>query len=814
MTHLRSVLNAAVVTLVLFVTGAVVISPASAANFDTMTLPGNGTLRVSISTRPAGEYDPRWLMFRSGSDDSTMLCDTGYCAARQWTTPYERRGSIFDFTLGENDGSVELSNDNEFSVVFDGSGEWTFTRRLADGVNPSHFDYTVRVTFQEGVPAPDPTPTPTPTTPLTMTVTPTASELGAAFDVAGFTARLTDEAGKPWTGVFVSWRVISGPDIGLKGADVTDGDGVASIAYSRATGSYTAPSSTDELVFWYEQINNGEPDQSEPQAAASWTFEAATPRFSCPDNGHTGPVLLPKVDVEPPALLHAVKPFTIEYGNLPLTFTTGVARSGIYCTTTSNVGHLPVNVVFPVAGVPYHQHVADSVATATLDFLPAATADPPRCDFGVLKRVHNAIQNGIFTPPPGTNDCLLNARSNASSHAVIARWTNPGFAEYVTLGGVDKRVFATRPLTYYVDLETLFGARDMAFDDLVQQVETFYHLTLIASLPIIDTMAVVQDPPARISVTDAAGNTVGRLPDGSLATYDNAGYAEIGDRSIAVISGPAAGGYRVVAAGGAGSTYSVDFVIVNGGASPPTVDSVRGTIGAGGTATSAFHVVDGAVTSSAAAVSGGGQSAAVGRTFAKPLVVKVTDAAGAPMPGRTVTFAVAAGSVSFGGKGSVTAVTNAQGLATSPPVLAGSRVGGGRVSATVGTAGTSFALNVVAAADVSLRFGSVKAVRAGKNLRVTVTVTNSGPSAASAVSTVVTLPKGVALISAGGGRRSGATLRFSTATIRVGGKVTYTFTVRPGRVTPRGAKLTAKVASAVADPRSTNNTARSGAVKR
>ncbi len=536
-TRARRVLTAAVVTVVLLVTGVLVTSPASAANSDTMTFPGNGTLRISITSRMADTYDPRWLLFHSGSDDSTTLCDAGYCAVRQWTTPYERKGSIFDLTLGENDGNVDLSNDNDFSAVFDGSGEWTFTRRLIDDFNPSHFDYTVRLTFQVGVPpTTDPTPTPTtPATPLTMTVTATTSELGAAYDVAGFTARLTDGAGKPWTGVFVSWRVTSGPDIGLRGADVTDGDGIANIAYSRAKDSYTAPSSTDELDFWYEQINNGEPDQTEPQASASWTFAAPAPRFTCPVNGHTGPALLPKVDVDPPALLRAVKPFTIEYGNLPLTFTVGVAGSGNYCTTTSNVGHLPVNVVFPVKGVPYHQHVADSVATATLDFLPAATTDPQRCDFRVLERVNNAIQNGIFTPPPGTNDCLLNARSNNSSHAVIARWTNPGFVEYVTLGGVDKRVFATRPLTYYVDLETLFGDRDMDFDDLVQRVETFYHLTLIKSLPIIDTMAVVQDPPARISVTDAAGNTVGRLPDGSLATYGNAGYAEVDDRSIAVI---------------------------------------------------------------------------------------------------------------------------------------------------------------------------------------------------------------------------------------------------------------------------------------
>src|SRR5262245_61739274 len=84
--------------------------------------------------------------------------------------------------------------------------------------------------------------------------------------------------------------------------------------------------------------------------------------FPCPTAGqHTG-VVLPEIEI--PAA--ANKPFTLEYGELPLTFDRIATAPSALCTVQSGEGVLPVNLI--VLG--FTQHVADSIATATVSFLP------------------------------------------------------------------------------------------------------------------------------------------------------------------------------------------------------------------------------------------------------------------------------------------------------------------------------------------------------------------------------------------------------------------------------------------------------------
>ena len=92
-----------------------------------------------------------------------------------------------------------------------------------------------------------------------------------------------------------------------------------------------------------------------------------------------------------------------------------------------------------------------------------------------------------------------------------------------------------------------------------------------------------------------------------------------------------------------------------------------------------------------AAVSGSGQSATVGATFAQPLTAHVTvpsllSAASDPAAGATVVFAVvpvSGASGAFGGATSVTAATDASGNATSPPITANGVAGAYQVTATL-----------------------------------------------------------------------------------------------------------------------------------
>jgi adhesin/invasin len=83
------------------------------------------------------------------------------------------------------------------------------------------------------------------------------------------------------------------------------------------------------------------------------------------------------------------------------------------------------------------------------------------------------------------------------------------------------------------------------------------------------------------------------------------------------------------------------------------------------------------------------QEAAVNAQYATPLQVRVTDANGTSVQGAAVSFAIVPGATgagaSFLGGGQATAVTNADGIATSPPLLANGNPG--RFAATASTEG-------------------------------------------------------------------------------------------------------------------------------
>jgi protocatechuate 3,4-dioxygenase beta subunit len=85
------------------------------------------------------------------------------------------------------------------------------------------------------------------------------------------------------------------------------------------------------------------------------------------------------------------------------------------------------------------------------------------------------------------------------------------------------------------------------------------------------------------------------------------------------------------------------------------------------------------------------REAAVNAQYTQPLQVRVTDANGTPVQGASVSFAIVPGATgagaSFLGGGQATAVTNADGTATSPPLLANGSPG--KFTATAATDGLS-----------------------------------------------------------------------------------------------------------------------------
>jgi hypothetical protein len=405
---------------------------------------------------------------------------------------------------------------------------------------------------------------------------------------------------------------VSGPGSGLSGFD---GDGICSGDYGIWDGSagcpygptgYEGPGTSFVTI-------SSLPDSAEvdfsgdlaPQATAYFSLEGALTsaqlsaregplvQLGCPSLAATAPVRLKKVDVPATLAGKAIKPFTIEYGNLPLTFTSVSPSPGSLCTVqTVKAGTLPVNLVFDNGLFTYHQHVADSVTTATLDFYPAdsSVTQVPSCDFSLLRAIENVTTAPVLADFADTNNCLLSS-STHSSGSIIARWTSPGFREYVN----GHLIYTTDPLNYFVDLSALPGfsiTTSTPFATMLQALETYIHTTLIANLPMIDRIGIIQDPPAHLTITDPLGRTVGINSDSG--SFPGAGYAEIGGRSIAWILEPVPGNYQVTAKGPAYSHFSVDFTVLQllgHGTDPLAQDSAwQGILGARGTASKAFSV--------------------------------------------------------------------------------------------------------------------------------------------------------------------------------------------------------------------------------
>ncbi|HEY4412452.1 MAG TPA: hypothetical protein VGN06_05595 [Gaiellaceae bacterium] len=93
--------------------------------------------------------------------------------------------------------------------------------------------------------------------------------------------------------------------------------------------------------------------------------------------------------------------------------------------------------------------------------------------------------------------------------------------------------------------------------------------------------------------------------------------------------------------------------------------------------------------SAIAVTSGSGQEATVDAQYAQALQARVTDANGGPVQGAVVSFAIVPGptgaNASFLGGGPASAVTDSNGLATAPPLLAGATPG--KFTATASTDG-------------------------------------------------------------------------------------------------------------------------------
>ncbi|MES1248376.1 MAG: Ig-like domain-containing protein, partial [Actinomycetota bacterium] len=144
-------------------------------------------------------------------------------------------------------------------------------------------------------------------------------------------------------------------------------------------------------------------------------------------------------------------------------------------------------------------------------------------------------------------------------------------------------------------------------------------------------------------------------------------------------------------------------------------------------------------------------AAAVGSTYTKRLRVKVLDAAGNPVVGAAVVFALeaahsGAGGVFLGGATQTTAYADGDGIATSPAVVANTSAGTFGASASVaGAAATSFALRNTAGQPASLSAGAAAMQSAHVHsrfpVRLAVTVTDANGNPVPGAVVTFTAPK-------------------------------------------------------------------------
>ena len=188
---------------------------------------------------------------------------------------------------------------------------------------------------------------------------------------------------------------------------------------------------------------------------------------------------------------------TLHYGELALRFTSVPQRADSMCTLVSQRGALPVIADFRAgAGAGFidaSQQIAASVTTATLDII-STRIDIRRCDFSLMRSLsHDVLTDPTKPLPSGTNECYLNEPDISGTNGLTVRWSIPGFEEYIPdERGV--RVYKTRALTYYTDLNSLLATSDVSLIDsaVIDCLENYIHQKVIENLPAITPIGLVQ----------------------------------------------------------------------------------------------------------------------------------------------------------------------------------------------------------------------------------------------------------------------------------------------------------------------------------
>src|SRR5262249_44932126 len=139
--------------------------------------------------------------------------------------------------------------------------------------------------------------------------------------------------------------------------------------------------------------------------------------------------------------------------------------------------------------------------------------------------------------------------------------TTPGFQISDAFTGT--LTYNTGPRTYWANLSALAPA-NASFGAKIQAAETYFHTKLISRLSSVDRLAIVQDPPADVLVTDPSGRQTGLTPSGAIVNdIPGSQYYHSDEGSAAIILEPSDGFYQARAVGTAGDPFSLGMAVVD-----------------------------------------------------------------------------------------------------------------------------------------------------------------------------------------------------------------------------------------------------------
>jgi YVTN family beta-propeller protein len=528
---------------------------------------------------------------------------------------------------------------------------------------------------------------------------------------------------------------------------------------------------------------------------------------------------------------------TIGVGNLPLAMAVDPDTDTVYVANTldntiSVINGATNSVTATIAGVPDSFGVAVDPGTDTV-YASNTAEETVTVISGATDTVTDTI-SGFFDPSgvavdPATEKVYV-ANDGSSTVSVIDESTNTvtgtihaGHAPFaVAVDTSSNTIYAANFNSHTVTVAD--GATNTAYATV--SIGTFgdEESNAVAVDPTTHTAYVAYDDSVAVisrgttSTTTVAG-TPGPVPAGSTVTLTAtvSPAPDAGTVSFTLNGSPVAGCAAQPVSPTTGTATCSVTAPTKAGSYPVTAAYSGGDGYDASSGSTTLTVIAGPAAT--VAISGGNHQSAVTRqAFATPLSVTVTDVYGNPVPGATVTFTIVpaiGGTANFGGSTqTVTATTNAAGVATAPTLYAGTIAGPVAITATTpgvsGTVGVTFREIVIrpeaAEADLAISISAPGTLPAGGSGTITITVLNKGPQAAVRVYTSLAVPPDLTITSTGGGVIRDGLVFFIAPSLAAGHKLTYTVAFTAGTPSAR-VLLVAGTGSATADPNERNNDA-------